>query len=150
MRREIQDLLRKDTRDKEEDQVYTACFFGPTASYISLERRKSMPSFLLQVSYTAETMAAFVKKPQNRTEVVRKTVEKLGGSLSGLWLSFGDYDAVAVIEMPDNTSAAAFALAAAAGGACKAVKTTPLLSPEDGVAAMKKASGSGYKGLATK
>jgi hypothetical protein len=47
--------------------------------------------------------------------------------------------------MPDNVSAAAFALAIAAGGACKNVKTTPLLTAEEGIKAMKKAGGSGYK-----
>lgn len=108
-----------------------------------------MATFLLQVSYTAEALAKFVENPQDRTDVVRRTVEKLGGTLNGLWLSFGDYDGVAVLEMPDNTSAAAFALAAGAGGACKAVKTTSLLSPAEGMAAMKKAGASGYKGLST-
>jgi hypothetical protein len=49
------------------------------------------------------------------------------------------------LDMPDYVAAAAFAAAIAAGGSCKSVKTTPLLSPEEGVAAMKKAGGSGYK-----
>jgi uncharacterized protein with GYD domain len=96
-----------------------------------------MPSYLLQVAYSADAVAAMIKKPQNRGEAVRKPVEKLGGTINGFWLSFGDYDVVAIIEMPDNVSAAAFALAAAGGGACKSVKTTPLLSAEDGMEAMK-------------
>jgi uncharacterized protein with GYD domain len=104
-----------------------------------------MPSYLLQVSYSADALSAFIKKPQDRTEVVTKVIEKLGGSLHGLWLSFGDHDLVAVLEMPDNTSAAAFALAIGAGGACKSVKTTPLLAVAEGIAAMKKAKTSGYK-----
>lgn len=106
-----------------------------------------MPSYLVQVSYTVEAMAAMVKKPQNRTEAVRAAIEKLGGKLSGIWLAFGDYDIVAVFEMPDNASAAAFALAIGAGGACKSVKTTPLLSAEEGLSAMKKAGTSGYKSV---
>jgi hypothetical protein len=40
---------------------------------------------------------------------------------------------------------AAFALAAAAGGALKAVKTTPLMTIEEGIEAMRKASGTGYR-----
>jgi len=47
--------------------------------------------------------------------------------------------------MPDNFSAAAFAMAKAAGGAWHYVKTTPLLSVDEGMTAMKKAGGSGYK-----
>ena len=42
-------------------------------------------------------------------------------------------------------SAAAFSLAVSAGKAVKAVKTTPLLTIEDGVAAMQKAAGAGYR-----
>ncbi|HUV70314.1 MAG TPA: GYD domain-containing protein [Terracidiphilus sp.] len=104
-----------------------------------------MPSYLLQVSYSAEGLAAMIKRPQNRAEAVRKPIEKLGGKMGSFWLAFGDYDVVAVIDMPDNVSAAAFSLAIGAGGACKSVKTTPLLSVEEGLAAMKKAGGSGYK-----
>ena len=104
-----------------------------------------MPSFLLQASYSSEALASLLKKPQNRTEVVRKAVEKVGGSLTGLWLSFGDHDVVAIFEMPDNISAAALALAVGAGGTVKNVKTTPLLTVEEGLAALKKGAGSGYK-----
>jgi uncharacterized protein with GYD domain len=106
-----------------------------------------MPSYLVQVSYSIDALASLVKKPQDRTEVVRKAIEKIGGSLEGLWFSFGDYDVVALIDMPDNSSAAAFALAVGAGGACRSVKTTPLLAVNEGLAAMKKAGSSGYKPL---
>lgn len=107
-----------------------------------------MPSYLVQVAYTSEAMAALVKKPQDRGSIVAKAIEKLGGSLKSAWLSFGDYDTIVVVDMPDNVSAAAFAIAISAGGSCRSVKTTPLLSVEEGVAAMKKASGSGYKPVA--
>ncbi|MFY9936381.1 MAG: GYD domain-containing protein [Silvibacterium sp.] len=104
-----------------------------------------MPSYLLQVSYSAEAWAAMIKHPQDRIEAVRKSVEKLGGKIINGWLSFGDYDIVALLDMPDNVFAAAFAMAAAAGGACKNVKTTPLLSIDEAKAAMRKAAASGYK-----
>jgi len=109
-----------------------------------------MPSYLLQVSYSSEAWASLLKEPQNRLDAVRKSIEKLGGSITGGWLAFGDYDIVAILDMPDNTSAAAFAMAAAAGGACKAVKTTPLLTVDEGIAAMHKAAGSGYKSATAK
>ena len=61
------------------------------------------------------------------------------------WLCFGDYDLVAIVQMPDNVSAAAFSLAAAAGGAVRTLKTTPLLSMEEGVQALKMAKESSYR-----
>jgi uncharacterized protein with GYD domain len=104
-----------------------------------------MPSYLVQVSYSSEALAALIANPQDRTEVVKKVAKKLGGKIHGAWLSFGDYDLVMVMEMPDNVSAAAIALASAAGGSCKTVKTTPLLTIKEGLEALEKAATSGYK-----
>ncbi len=104
-----------------------------------------MTQFLVQVAYTPEAWASLVKSPQNRIAVVSKAVEKLGGKVDSGWMSFGDYDTVLLLQMPDNVSAAAFAVAIAAGGACKSVKTTTLLSVEDGMEAMKKAGAAGYQ-----
>jgi uncharacterized protein with GYD domain len=73
--------------------------------------------------------------------------EKLGGRIERSWLSFGDYDIAVVVDMPDSVSAAAFAMAVSAGGSCKAVKTTPLLSVQEGLEAMKKAGESGYRAV---
>jgi uncharacterized protein with GYD domain len=100
---------------------------------------------MIQVAYTPATVAGLIKKPHDRGAVVAKSIEKLGGKLTGFWLTFGDYDVVGIYEMPDDTAAAAFALAIGAGGGCRSVKTTPLLTPEQGIAAFKKAGGTGYK-----
>jgi uncharacterized protein with GYD domain len=86
-----------------------------------------------------------VKQPQNRLEAVRPVVEKLGGKFEHAWLPFGEYDIVGVVELPENTDAAAFAMAVYAGGAVKAFKTTPLLSVTEGVEAMRKAQEAGYR-----
>ncbi len=104
-----------------------------------------MASYLLQVSYTPEAWNALVQNPQDRSQAVQGAVEKLGGKVERFWLSFGDYDIVSVVQMPDAVSAAAFSMAVSAGGACKSVKTTPLLTAEEGVEAMRKAATSGYR-----
>jgi len=104
-----------------------------------------MAYYLVQAAYTAEAWAAMVKDPQNRTEVIRPVIEQLGGSLVGTWFAFGEYDVVAIIQMPDNVSAAALSLAASAGGAAKTLKTTPLMTMEEGMAAMRQAAGAGYR-----
>ena len=104
-----------------------------------------MPKYLLQVAYTPEAWASLIKSPHNRLEAVRPAVEKLSDKIETGWFCFGDYDLVAVLDMPDNVSAAAFSLAALAGGSVRAIKTTPLLSTDEGVEAMKKAATAGYK-----
>ncbi len=104
-----------------------------------------MPHYMLQVAYTPEAWAAQVKSPQDRVQAIRPAVEKLGGKVEGAWYSFGEYDIMALLEMPDNVSAAAFAVAAAAGGAVKSVKTTPLMTVQEGMEALRKAGGAGYR-----
>ena len=103
-----------------------------------------MAYYLLQVAYTPEAWANIVSNPHNRIDTVRPVVEKMGGKIENGWLAFGDYDLVAIVQMPRNVEAAAFSLAAAAGGAVKSIKTTPLLTMEEGMEAMKKAAASGY------
>ena len=102
-----------------------------------------MPYYMLQVAYTAESWAAQVNNPQNRADQVGPAIEKLGGKAA--YYSFGEYDIVAILEFPDNVSAAALSLAASAGGAVKAARTTPLMTLQEGVEAMSKAAGSGYR-----
>ncbi len=107
-----------------------------------------MASYLVQVSYTSEAWSALIAKPQDRMGHVGKVIENLGGKPLGSWLAFGDHDLVMIIEMPNNVSAAALSLAAAAGGSCKTVKTTPLLTIAQGMSALRKAGKSGYKPVA--
>ena len=104
-----------------------------------------MPYYLLQVAYSIEGWNALVKKPQNRIEAVQPAIENLGGKIENAWYTFGDYDVVVVVQMPTNVDATAIAMAFAAGGACKSVKTTPLLTIDEAVEAMKKAAGCGYR-----
>lgn len=104
-----------------------------------------MAQYMLQAAYTPEAWAALVKKPQNRLTAIKPAVAALGGKINAGYLSFGEYDIVVIAEFPDNVSAAAFSMAASAGGSVKAVKTTPLMSVQEGVEAMRKAGGAGYK-----
>src|SRR5579884_2689689 len=67
----------------------------------------AMAFFLLQVSYTSEAAAALLKNPADRQAALAAPLAKLGGTMDHAWLSFGDYDIVAVLNLPDNVSAAA-------------------------------------------
>jgi uncharacterized protein with GYD domain len=100
-----------------------------------------MALYMYQAAYTAESWAAQLKNPQNRVEIVGKAAcEAAGGTLVGGWYSFGEYDIVVICDVPDDESMSAIALAIAAGGACKASKTTRLMTGAQGVAAMRKAA----------
>ena len=106
-----------------------------------------MPRFLHQVSYTSDAMARMIANPQDRFEIVREPIEKLGGKIEHGYFSFGEHDAILITEMPDNVSAAAIALAFAAGGSLRNCTTTPLLTTAEALDAMRKAATCGYKPL---
>ena len=104
-----------------------------------------MARYLFQAAYTPEAWAAQINNPQNRVEALRPVIERLGGRLESAYYAFGDYDVIFIVEVPDNVSAAALSLAANAGGALRAVKTTPLMTIEEGMEALRKAGGAGYR-----
>ena len=64
-------------------------------------------------------------------------VNSMGGSFVGSWLSLGQYDSTAVIEMPNDISMEAFKMVVMAGGGLTRFDLTPLMSFEDGVQAMQ-------------
>ena len=77
-------------------------------------------------------------------EAVKPVVQRLGGSVVDGWLTFGDYDVLVICRLPDNVSATALSIAISAGGAVKSVKTTPLVTFDEGLEALKKAKEAGY------
>lgn len=104
---------------------------------------------MFQGCYTSAAIAAMVKAPEDRTAVVSRLVESLGGKMEGFWLSFGEHDFVGIAQLPDSQAAAAFALAAGAGGGVHNFKTVELLTWADGVKAFKKAGGLKYRSPTT-
>ena len=104
-----------------------------------------MPLYLYQASYTPESLAAQIKNPQDRLELVGKQLESAGVKFVAAGFSFGEYDVSAVIDAPDDTTMAAVAIAVAAGGALRSAQTTKLLSGAEWVEALKKAPSVGYQ-----
>ena len=96
---------------------------------------------MIQFSYKSETVGNLIKNPEDRSVAVKQLIEKLGGKMLAFYYSYGDYDGLIITEMPDNVSGLATTMAAFAAGGTAGIKTTILISVEDAVAAMKKASG---------
>jgi uncharacterized protein with GYD domain len=103
-----------------------------------------MPYYLIQASYNQGAAKALLARPHDRSGVVKKMVESLGGKLQSFFLAFGEYDIVAIAELPGNEQAVAMGLATVSGGALSKYNTTVLLSPDEAVGAMKKAKKVAY------
>lgn len=104
-----------------------------------------MPFYLTRFSYTPETWAKLIKNPEDRRVAAKEYIEAVGGKLHGFWYAFGDHDGYTLWEAPDNVSMAATALAIGAGGALSSFQTTTLLTIEETLAAMQKASSIRYR-----
>ena len=104
-----------------------------------------MAYYLIQASYTGESWGTQIRNPQNALDRLRPGIEALGGSIESAYYAFGEYDVVAILQFPDNASAGAFSVAASAGGAVHAIKTTPLMTIDEGMEMMRKAAGAGYR-----
>jgi uncharacterized protein with GYD domain len=63
----------------------------------------------------------------------------MGGRLVSWYLSFGEYDGLAIYEAPDDTTAGALVVAAARRGHLRATKTTALFTAEESVEMMRRA-----------
>lgn len=67
-----------------------------------------------------------------------------GGRLIDYYFSFGDSDVVVITEAPDNMTAASVVIAIAEAGAVTDVRTTVLLSYDEGIAALHRSGSIGY------
>jgi uncharacterized protein with GYD domain len=90
-----------------------------------------MPKYLLQGSYTTDGAKGILQKGgSQRKAALEEAAKSLGGRLESFYYAFGDSDAIAIIEVPDNVSAVSVSLAVNSSGRIQC-KTTPLLTPEE-------------------
>ena len=90
-----------------------------------------MPKYLIEGSYTDEGVKGLIKdKASGRAAAIQKAAQSLGGKLDEIYYTFGDTDLIVILDLPDNTSASAFAITAASSGLIR-IKTRPLLTVEE-------------------
>jgi uncharacterized protein with GYD domain len=108
-------------------------------------REETMPLYLSRFSYTPETWARMIVKPEDRREAAKSYIESVGGKLHGFWYAFGAHDGYNLWEAPDNVSMAAVALAIGGGGALRSFETTVLLTVDETMDALQKAEHVRYR-----
>jgi uncharacterized protein with GYD domain len=108
-----------------------------------------MPMYLSRFSYTPETWAKLIQNPEDRRAAATEYIESVGGKLHGFWYGFGEHDGWNLWEAPDNVSMAAVALAIGSGGALSSFETVVLLTVEETIEAMQKASSIRYRAPGT-
>jgi uncharacterized protein with GYD domain len=102
---------------------------------------------MIQAAYTSQSWKTQIETEQDARARIKGLAESLGGRFIEAYYSFGDHDLVILVDFPDNLTVAAVSLTASAGGALSSIKTTPLLTIEEGKQALARAAkaASGYK-----
>lgn len=97
-----------------------------------------MPKYMIHASYSADGLKGLQKdKASGRRAAVSNAVEGLGGKLDALYYAFGDDDAFAIVDLPNNVSASALSLTISATGLAR-TKTTVLMTVEEADQALQK------------
>ena len=97
-----------------------------------------MAKYLFEASYTPQGVKGVQSAGgSSRRDAVAAMAEGVGGELESFYFAFGDRDAYVIVDLPDNESAAAVALAVNGAGGAE-VRTVVLLTPEEVDAAAKR------------
>ena len=90
-----------------------------------------MAKFLIQASYTAEGLKGLQKdKASGRRAAVTSALEAIGGKLDGMYYCLGEYDVIAIVDLPNTEAATALSVAVSASGLVH-TKTTAMLTVEE-------------------
>ncbi|MEV4135187.1 GYD domain-containing protein [Dactylosporangium sp. NPDC049742] len=90
-----------------------------------------MAKYLFRSSYTTEGVRGLLDEGgSGRVKQTEELVGRLGGSVESYYFGFGAADTYIVVELPDNSTAAAVRLAVTASGAVE-TEVIALLTPDE-------------------
>jgi uncharacterized protein with GYD domain len=104
-----------------------------------------MQRYLIQFNYTPQAAAAMLKNPSNRAEVLGPMIEAGGGKLEHYYFEVGGNTGYMVALYPDQKSLDVITAAIFAGGAVTSIKSTAIITAEEGVDIYKKAASMVYR-----
>ena len=96
-----------------------------------------MPTYELRWMFKDAALKAMTDKPQDREPPARELIESFGGRMHHYYFMLGEYDGLAIVEFPDNASAAATSMRANVSGAFARFETHPLMTAQEAQRAMQ-------------
>lgn len=103
-----------------------------------------MALYLTQARLTPDAWQAIYESPRDRRDALSEMLEAAGGRLVSYYFAFGDSDVVLIVEAPESEVAAAAAIAIARAGVVTDIRTTVLMTYEQGVRAIERSDRMGY------
>jgi len=104
-----------------------------------------MAKYMALFNLSSDAIRRFVAHPSDRAAIVRGLVEDHHGSLECYYWMFGQYDGMAVFEMPDARTKAAMSLAITSSGAFTHFETHELIEANDLIAIAERARDIAYQ-----
>jgi len=89
-----------------------------------------MKRFAFVFTLKSETITRLMDQPSDRARAFESAVEAMGGKLLEYYWMFGQWDGLAIVELPDSNAAAAVSLAVAGTGSLGHIQTLELFSSE--------------------
>ncbi len=99
-----------------------------------------MPTYITQGRYTRDAIKGMLVKPEDRAAEVARLISKIGGRLISFYVTFGEYDFLAIAEAPNDVQMAAALFAAGSGGGVTDLRTTVALTSIEAKGALAAAS----------
>ncbi len=76
-----------------------------------------MPRYMYQASYTVDGVRGLIKDTASgRRKAVETAIHAVGGKLETFYFAFGKHDVIAIMDLPDNITAAGLSITLGASG----------------------------------
>ena len=98
-----------------------------------------MPKYVSFFTYTPEAWKAMTESAEDRSPVVKKLVESVGGKVECFYWISGAFDGMLVADLPDDQSAGALAAVVKGSGALKRYETHIVVNMDQVPAMLNKA-----------
>jgi len=99
-----------------------------------------MPIYVSLVNFTHEGLKTMKGKGVERSDLVKKNVESLGGKLLHAFYCLGEFDVVAILEFPNNRAAMKAGVLNASMGHIR-IRTMPAVSRDEWKSVLKETWG---------
>ena len=107
-----------------------------------------MRHYMIQIKYGQASARGLISHPHDRKPQAAAIMEKLGGRLIDFYFTFGEWDAVIIVELANDMQALAVVMADIAGGIAS-TRLTPLYTMAEAMDAMRIAQSIDYQSPGT-
>ncbi len=103
-----------------------------------------MPLYDMRWLFKDAALKAMTEQPQGREPPARELIESFGSRMHHYYFMLGEYDGLAIVEFPDDASAAATGMGASVSGAFARFETHPLLTAQEAQRAIRMVKDRGF------